>query len=129
MNRARRIELLPLPEPIRNVLSLEYHLQLEALRAGVGALMALQIVLRAAMAAAMLREMGYGGSTLRPLAEYEELASHALASGIEGRYGLNESGMRVYAALLTEHDAQLALAPLNVIDQIARRLERFRKAA
>ncbi|MGF6573689.1 hypothetical protein ABH945_005810 [Paraburkholderia sp. GAS333] len=129
ISRTRRAELLPLPEAIRDVLSLEYHLQLEALRAGAGALMALQVILRVALAASMLRDLGYGGASLRPYAEYEERAAEALAGGIGDRYCLNDRGVHMYAALLTEHDAQLSIAPLNVIDQIARRLERYRKAA
>ncbi|MFM0527171.1 hypothetical protein PQR11_19550 [Paraburkholderia strydomiana] len=58
--REAKTELLPLLKPIRDALSLEYHLQLEALHAGVGSLMALQVVMRAVIATGILCELGYG---------------------------------------------------------------------
>lgn len=123
-SRAGKTELLPLPKPIRDALSLEYHLQLEALRAGAGSLTALRVLLRVAMAAAMLRERGYGREQADAIAEYERVANHAYAAGDEGRYGFDPPAFRLFAALVTHHDAQLETAPVRVIDIIARQLER-----
>ncbi|CAG9231828.1 hypothetical protein [Burkholderia vietnamiensis] len=123
-SRAGKTELLPLPKAIRDVLSLEYHLQLEALRAGVGSLTALRILLRVAMAAQMLRELGYGGQRLHAADEYERIAGNAYESGEEGRYEFDPAAFRAFAALVTDHDAQLETAPVRVIDIVARRLER-----
>lgn len=122
--RAMKTELLPLPQPIRDVLSLEYHLHLEALRAGAGSLMALQALMRVATASRMLGDLGYGNSVVRPVDEYENTARDALSAGTEGRYGFNAPAVKEFAALLTEHDAQLQMAPIRVIDQVAKRLER-----
>ncbi|MEB2605502.1 Fis family transcriptional regulator [Burkholderia cenocepacia] len=123
-SRADKTELLPLPKAIRDVLSLEYHLQLEALRAGAGSLTALRILLRVAMAAAMLREFGYGGQRLHAADEYERIAGDAYESGVEGRYGFDPAAFRLFAALVTDHDSQLETAPVRVIDIVARQLER-----
>lgn len=123
-SRAGRTELLPLPKAIRDALSLEYHLQLEALRAGTGSLTALRILLRVAMAAAMLRELGYGGHHLHTADEYERIAGNAYESGEEGSYGFDPAAFRTFAALLTDHDSQLETAPVRVIDIVARQLER-----
>ncbi len=122
--RATRTELLPLPQRIRDVLSLEYHLQLEAMRAGAGSLMALQTLMRVAMATTMLVELGYGNGAGRTVADYESDASDAFAVGHEGSYAFSVATVQKFAALLTEHDAQLEVAPVRVIDQIAKRLER-----
>lgn len=120
---AARTELLPLSKPIRDVLSLEYHLQLEALRVGVGSLMALQILTRVAMAAGMLQEFGYGRPDIHSFDEYEQAALGAFSSGVEGTFKLDAAAFRLFAGLVTTHDAQLAVVPVNVVDVIARRLE------
>ncbi|MDR0241391.1 MAG: Fis family transcriptional regulator [Burkholderia sp.] len=122
--RAAKTELLPLPQPIRDVLSLEYHLQLEALRAGAGSLMALQTLVRVAMASRMLGELGYGKNADLPTDDYEKTASEAFSVGTEGSYTFNGDAVQKFAVLLTEHDTQMKTAPVRVIDQVARRLER-----
>ncbi|AMV46893.1 Fis family transcriptional regulator [Paraburkholderia caribensis] len=121
--KSMKTELLPLPQRIRDVLSLEYHLQLEAMRAGAGSLMALRTLLRVAMATTMLREFGYGNAAGRTVADYESEASDAFAIGHEGSYAFSVATVKKFATLLTEHDAQLEVAPVRIIDQIARRLE------
>ncbi|WP_255218932.1 Fis family transcriptional regulator [Paraburkholderia kururiensis] len=113
-----------MPKRIRDALSLEYHLQLEAMRAGVGSLMAIQILMRVAMATKMLGELGYGKSADRTVADYEGPATDAFTAGCEGRYAFDAATVQIFASLLTEHDAQLEIAPVRVIDQIAGRLER-----
>ncbi len=123
-HRATKTELLPLPQRIRDALSLEYHLQLEAMRAGAGSLMALQTLMRVAMATSMLVELGYGTDSGRTVAHYESDAADAFAIGHEGSYAFSAESVRKFAALLTVHDAQLEVAPVRIIDQIAKRLER-----
>lgn len=123
-SRAGKTEQLPLPRPIRDALSLEYHLQLEALRVGAGSLTALRMLLRVAMATAMLRERGYGREHAHAFDEYERIASDAYALGHEGSYVFDVPAFRAFAALVTHHDAQLETAPVRVIDMIAQRLER-----
>lgn len=123
-SRADKTELQPLPKAIRDALSLEYHLQLEALRAGAGSLTALRILLRVAMAAAMLRELGYGGRRLHTADEYERIAGNAYESGEVGRYGFDPAAFLTFSALVTDHDLQLEIAPVRVIDIVARQLER-----
>jgi hypothetical protein len=116
---------LPLPKSIRDTLSLEYHLQLEALRVGTGSLTALRTLLRVALAAVMLRDFGYGVRHDRAFEEYERIASDAYASGHEGSYLFDVRAFRTFAALVTHHDAQLETAPVRVVDMVAQRLERY----
>jgi hypothetical protein len=126
---AGKTELLPLPRPIRDAISLEYHLQLEALRAGAGTLTGLRILMRVAMAAAILYERGYGGEPVYPFDEYERIANNAYAVGQEGRYLFDLLAFRTFAALVTDHDTQLKFAPVAVIDLVARRLQLHNIAA
>lgn len=121
--RRSKTELLPLPQRVRDVLSLQFHLQLEAMRAGAGSLTALQTLMRVAMAKTMLDELGYGNAAGRTFADYEIDVSDAFAVGREGSYAFNVASVQKFAALITEHDAQLEAAPVRVIDQIANRLE------
>lgn len=122
--RAAKTELLPLPQPIRDALSLEYHLQLEALRARAGSLTALQTLMRVAIASSMLGELGYGGISVSAVDDYESAAIEAFSAGTEGTYAFTGDTVQTFAALLTEHDEQLRIAPVRVIDRVARRLER-----
>lgn len=124
--RASRTELLPLPKAIRDVLALEYHLQLEALRAGVGSLMALQIMMRVAMAATMLGELGYGKPDISSFGDYEEVSKDTLSSGRDGWFAFDNKAFRLFAVLLTNHDAQLEIAPVRIIDVVAQRLDQHR---
>jgi hypothetical protein len=123
--RVARTELLPLPIRVRDALSLEYHLQLEALRAGEGSLMALQLLMRVVLASAMLDDMGYGNTDMKPIEIYETAANTAFASGEDGRFSFDDRTYRMFAYLLTSHDLQLASAPVKAIDVIAQRLEQF----
>lgn len=126
--RRNKTELLPLPKSVRDVLSLQYHLQLEALRAGVGSLVALQTLVRVAMATKMLIELGYGERYERPTENYLDVATDAFDAGSEGHYALGGDAIKLFASLLTAHDAQLEAAPVRVIDIIAQRLDGPRSA-
>jgi hypothetical protein len=129
MSRVDKTKIKPLPRPIRDALSLEYHLQLEALRAGAGTLMGLRILVRVAMAAELLYEHGYGQKPAHRFIEYERIASDAFAVGRDGGYLFNLFAFRTFAALVTKHDAQLESTPVAVIDIVARRLQRCTVAA
>ncbi|WP_230953315.1 Fis family transcriptional regulator [Burkholderia stagnalis] len=121
--RIRKIDCTPLPQHVRDVLSLDYHLQLEALKAGVGSMMSLQILTRVALAAGMLRSLGYGASELRTYREYEAAAWDALVAGRDGEIRFDDHAYRLFAGLVTLHDDQLARAPVSAIESIANRLE------
>ncbi|MDR6379064.1 hypothetical protein J2776_005786 [Paraburkholderia caledonica] len=121
--------MLPLPKPIRDALSLEYHLQLEALHAGVGSLMALQIVMRAVIATGILCELGYGDIQNASYKDLEKIANNSFSSGAQGRFYFDGDAFRLFAKVLTTHDSQLEAAPVKVIDEVAKRLERYRGTA
>jgi len=127
--REAKTELLPLPKPIRDALSLEYHLQLEALHAGVGSLMALQVVMRAVIATGILCEFGYGDIQNASYKDLEKIANNSFSSGAQGRFYFDGDAFRLFAKVLTTHDSQLEAAPVKVIDEVAKRLERYRGAA
>lgn len=125
--RASRTELLPLPRPISDVLSLEYHLQLEALRIGVGTLLGLRVLMKVAVATSLLGERGFGAPTASLLESFEESATRAFADGKEGSYKFDADAFRLFAQLVTDHDAQLKVVPLRVIDSVANLMEAHRK--
>ncbi|MFM0469487.1 Fis family transcriptional regulator [Paraburkholderia strydomiana] len=127
--REAKTELLPLPKTIRDALSLEYHLQLEALHAGVGSLMALQVVMRAVIATGILCELGYGDIQNASYKDLEKIANNSFSSGAQGRFYFDGDAFRLFAKVLTTHDSQLEAAPVKVIDEVAKRLERYRGAA
>lgn len=124
-SRAGWEALLPMPREARDRLSLEHYLQLEALRAGVGSLMALQLMMRAALAATMLHQLGYGDAPLRPVEEYEALADEAMHEGSGGLYAFGEESFRVFAQLLGCHDRQLETAPLKAVRHVADKLAQY----
>ncbi|MBN3748965.1 Fis family transcriptional regulator [Burkholderia sp. Se-20373] len=121
--RARKIDCMPLPRHVRDSLALEYHLQLEALKAGVGTLTSLQLLTRVALAAEMLRSLGYGAAETRGFHEYEAAAWNALQAGRDGEIQFDEDSYRLFAELVTSHDDQLARAPVSAIEAVANRLE------
>jgi hypothetical protein len=127
--REAKTELLPLPRPIRDALSLEYHLQLEALHAGVGSLIALQVLMRTVIATGILCEFGYGDVEGASYKDLEKIANQAFASGRPGHFRFDGDACRLFAKVLTTHDLQLEAAPVKVIDEVAKRLERYGKAA
>ncbi|MBJ9660525.1 Fis family transcriptional regulator [Burkholderia gladioli] len=127
--REAKTELLPLPRPIRDALSLEYHLQLEALHAGVGSLIALQVLMRTVIATGILCEFGYGDIEDASYKDLEKIANHAFSSGRQGHFHFDGDAFRLFAKVLTTHDSQLEVAPVRVVDEVAKRLERYGRAA
>ncbi|AJK48604.1 Fis family transcriptional regulator [Burkholderia plantarii] len=127
--REAKTELLPLPRPIRDALSLEYHLQLEALHAGVGSLVALQILMRVVIATGILCEFGYGDVEGASYKDLEAIANQAFSSGIQGHFHFNHDAVRLFSKVLTTHDLQLEVAPVKVVDEVAKRLERYARSA
>jgi hypothetical protein len=125
--RAAKTELLPLPKVVRDALSLEYHLHLEALRVGVGSIMALQMLMRVAMATNILSDLGYGDRGGRAFEDYLEAANRTLSLGNEGSFRFDCNAYRIFASLLCHHDDQLEMAPVRAIDIVARRLEGIRQ--
>ncbi|WMY12679.1 Fis family transcriptional regulator [Paraburkholderia phenoliruptrix] len=127
--REAKTELLPLPRPIRDALSLEYHLQLEALHAGVGSLIALQVLMRTVIATGILCEFGYGDVEGASYKDLEKIANHAFSSGRQGHFYFDGDAFRLFAKVLTTHDLQLEVAPVKVIDEVAKRLQRYCSAS
>ncbi|MBN3737688.1 MULTISPECIES: Fis family transcriptional regulator [Burkholderia] len=123
--REAKTELLPLPRPIRDALSLEYHLQLEALHAGVGSLVALQVLMRTVIATGILCEYGYGDVEDASYKDLEKIANHAFSSGCQGHFHFDGDAFHLFARVLTTHDLQLEVAPVKVIDEVAKRLQRY----
>lgn len=100
-------QLLPLPRETRYKLSRQCHLHLEALLAGKGSLLSLQLLMRAALATALLEQLGYGRVEGLTAEELEAAAQKSLDSGDGGEYGLDVASFRKFAQLLTCHDGQL----------------------
>lgn len=123
--RANKTELLPLPASIRDRLSLDHHIQLEVLRAGRGTLYSLQLLMRVALAAAVLQRLGYGPGSLRSVEDYEIAATDAMTCDTDGPFRFGDDAYQLFAALLTDHDAQLAVAPVKAMAYVAKRVERY----
>lgn len=123
------LEWLPLPEESRNRLSLEYHLQLEVVRAGAGTLMSLKLLMRVALASLLLQQLGYGQPLPWCVEDYETAARGALDSGSEGCYRFDEATFYLFAGLVNYHDAQLEVAPWKALSDVATKLEQYSRAA
>lgn len=122
-------EMLPLPQESRDQLSLEHHLQLEALRAGAGTLMSLKLLMRVALASLLLQQLGYGEPLPRSVEDYETTARHALDTGADGVYRFDAAAFAVFARLVNYHDAQLDVAPWKALIHVAARLEQYSRPA
>lgn len=122
-------ELLPLPRDIRDGLSLQYHLHLEILRAGRGTLFSLQLLMRVALGAAMLQQLGYGKSMDSTIEALEDAAKRALDSWGEGEYRFDAETYRHFARLVTHHDGQLEHAPVKALSYVETKLAQYSKAA
>ncbi|CAN7658183.1 Fis family transcriptional regulator [Massilia sp. LjRoot122] len=127
--KADRVELLPLPKPVRDGFSLQCHLQLEALRTGNGSLMSLQLLMRVALATAVLQQLGYGNSPNQPIEEYEAAAAAALGTGSDGSFQFDQAAFQLFARLLTNHDQQLNAVPIKALAYVEEKLRQYSKAA
>lgn len=121
--RREKTDLLPLPQRIADVLSLEYHLLLEALRAGVCSFDGLRILTRVALATTMLAEEGFG-NVKYPFPDLEEAAYRSFESGKEsGLFRFDDTAFHLFAHVVTAHDLQIMRTPVIVIEKLALRLE------
>ncbi|WP_141213223.1 Fis family transcriptional regulator [Janthinobacterium sp. PC23-8] len=123
------LEFQPLPQATCSRLSLQHHAQLASLYVGAGSLLSLQLIMRVALASAILQELGYGHALPREIEEYEALATQALQSGSEGCYRLSGEAYAAFAGLLIYHDRQLATAPLKAFAYAAEKLDRYGRPA
>ena len=117
------LDFQPLPQAACSKLSLQNHAQLACLHVGAGSLLSLQLLMRAALASAILQELGYGDALPRDIEEYEALATQALHSGSEGCYRLSGEAYAAFAGLLMYHDRQLGTAPLKAFTYVADKLD------
>lgn len=76
----------------------------------------------------MLTNLGYGRCDVVSIDECEDIATKAYFSGEEGFFKFDNRSFWFFARLLTNHDEQLATAPVKVIDVIAEQLEQYRGA-
>ncbi|MFT4509049.1 Fis family transcriptional regulator [Caballeronia sp. 15711] len=121
--RLRKTDLLPLPKQIADVLSLEYHLLLESLRAGTGHFHNLQIILRVGLATSLLSSDGYGDLN-HDFAMLEAAAHRSFEQGMEkGVFEFDGPTFSMFAHVLTVHDQQIARAPVVAIERLADRME------
>ena len=122
-------ELLPLPKEVRDGFSLQYHLHLESLLAGSGSLFSLQLLMRVALGAAVLQQLGYGKGAGAPIEELEHAAKGALDSGAVGGFRFDAQTYRQFAQLLTQHYTQLEHAPVKALSYVETKLAQYSKAA
>lgn len=121
--------MLPLPGEILDGFSLQYHLHLEAMRAGCGSLMSLQLLMRVALAAEFLQQLGYGKGPELHIEALEQAAASALGAGTDGHYRFDTETVHRFARLLTHHDGQLHLAPVKALAYVETKLTQYSKAA
>lgn len=122
-------ELIPLPNEIRDNYSLQYHLHLEALQAGSGALFSLQLLMRVALSAAVLQQLGYGKDLSLPIEELEAAAKQTLDNGPSGAYRFDVATYHQFAHLVTYHDGQLDHAPVKALAYVEKQLSQYSKAS
>ena len=122
----RKTDLLPLPQPITDVLSLEYHLMLEMLRVGAGTLHSIKVLMRIAVAAELLAKDGYGKMSAEQFAGLYEAASQTLDKENVGRVcAFDHQTFDLFASLVTMHDIQLQSAPTYVIEKVGNALDKM----
>lgn len=116
--------LLPMPRAVRDALSVEYHLMLEALSGGYGDGRMLSTLAQVLLVAYFLHQSGYqDGSPV--FDEMEAVIASACERGNEtGIWSIDADGYRLLGRLLTLHDRQLAVAPLCVVAQANVHLQR-----
>jgi hypothetical protein len=118
-------EFQPLSALDQTRLSLEYHLQLEVMRAGAGSLTTLVRLMHVALASAVLQQLGYGSILPHQIEDYEAAAAKALHAGTDGAYRFGVEEYKMFAALLTCHDRQLQVAPLKALTYAENALEKY----
>lgn len=123
------LDFQPLPQATFSRISLQHHAQLACLYVGAGSLLSLQLIMRVALASAILRELGYGHALPREIEEYEALATQAMHGGSEGSYRLSGEAYAAFAGLLIYHDRQLGTAPLKAFAYAAKKLDRYGRPA
>lgn len=122
--RLTRTDLLPLPTRIRDHLSLEFHLQIEVLRAGRGTLLMLQSLMRLVFATKMLGQIGQIRVKPHLLDACANAINEAFSQGDENAYHFDTKAIALLCEAATIHDEQLRLAPVKTIEQIALELEK-----
>jgi hypothetical protein len=125
---AKAMLLPPTAQSIR-AQSLRGHLALEALRTGCGNGHLLSELIHVLYVAWYLQEAGFGtpDTTLYALAE-QALERSAARAREQTLWQLDEADARVLERLLTLHDEQLQQAPVNVMLEVRKRLQRFTKS-
>jgi hypothetical protein len=122
--RRHKTNLLPLPRRITDVLSLEYHALLEALRMGWGSLYALKHLTRVALATTFLARSGYGDLDGMIFSELlDDLSKVYVRAEETGVYVFDTPLFERFAKLVTVHDRQLQAAPVRLIEVIAQKVE------
>jgi hypothetical protein len=109
--------LLPMPRTVRDALSVEYHLMLEALHGGYGDGRMLSTLAQVLLVSYFLHQSGYqDGSPV--FDSMEAVIESACRRGNEtGIWRVDTDGYQLLGRLLTLHDRQLAVAPLCFVAQ------------
>jgi hypothetical protein len=125
--RLSKMQLLPMPRPEADMLSLHAHCALQALRDGHGWIACAQSLAEVLILTACVAEAGYGQITREAWLQSELALNAAFAEGqATGVWKLDDASCAQLAGVVCVHDAQLHNAPLGVLAAASERLERLK---
>jgi hypothetical protein len=117
--------LLPLPPATVAALSLEYHLNIEALRCGYGTASHVGSLAQLLLVAYFLIEDGRGQGNADGFRELEDALVRCNQRGVDtGAYFVEDDTYVLLGELLTLHDRQLATTPLYALAAAKQRVDR-----
>lgn len=123
--RRTRMTML-LPRATADVLSLQVHVALDAMRRGSGNVRAAQTLTQAMIITGLLAENGHGSTTIEQLQRAEQAIVAAFDRGrTTGVWLLGDDAFALFAMIASTYDYQLQHAPLSAIADANDRLNRF----
>ncbi|WP_175891625.1 hypothetical protein [Burkholderia cepacia] len=125
-SRKAKSRLLPMSRQDADRIALRYHLALAAVRTGQGERIHLQLLLQTIVLASFIGDAYAAALCPNAIGTVEQCILQAIRRGEESAtWTLDEEAIELCAAIATHHDHQLKTAPLAVIDDATRRLDRF----
>ena len=125
--RLSKMQLLPMPRPEADRLSLHAHCALQALRDGHGWMAGTQSLAEVLILTAYVAEAGYGQITREAWLQSESAINAAFAEGqATGVWKLDDASCEQLAGVVCVHDVQLHNTPLGILAAASERLERLK---
>ncbi|CAD6549896.1 hypothetical protein LMG27952_04936 [Paraburkholderia hiiakae] len=110
------VRLLPLPESAVRQRMIAYHLTLSSLRLQRGDLAHFVTMAQIIVSTSHLFDAGYGRARIEGLTEAHDALERSLRAALaSGIWGIDPATFELFAELLTLHEEQLHVAPLEAV--------------